>query len=875
VNNRADKAADAASGVDARRLMHELQVHQIELESQNEELRQARDQAETLLARYTDLYDFAPTGYVTLDRAGTILQINLAGASWLGLGRSDLIGRPWALFLAPQSRPGFTAFLEDTFSGSGRSICALEPLQTADGRRYITIEAGALSGAQECRLSISDCTQRKKAEERLAWLATFPELNPNSVIEVDLAGGIQYINPAARSCFPDLPARGLGHPWLAGLKAILDDFKAGKAAAVRREAEAGGCWYLQSILHVAGTGTARIYGVDISERKRQETELAKLSRVREALHRSGQALIHADDEAQFLTEACRIIVEICGHAMAWIGFAQDDEGKTIRPVAHAGCEDGYLQTLGLTWAETERGLGPGGAAIRTGKPALCRHATSDPKFAPWRAEAMRRGYQSFLVLPLLRDSGAFGELTVCSCLPDAFTQEEVEMLAQLADDVAYGISTLRLREAHAQAQKVLRQAHEELEIRVAQRTKELQETNAELRKQIDEKAELGVKFRHSQKMEAIGMLAGGIAHDFNNVLTTIVGYNYFLTEGLGAGHPLRAFCLDIRRSAEMAASLTHQLLALGRHQVVQPRVIDPNSVLLAMAKMLRRLVGENIEVVLAAHPSVWPVYMDSGQLEQVFLNLAVNARDAMPRGGRLALTTKNVFVRKNQVLGPMAGLPVGRYVCLEVRDTGVGMDKPTQARIFEPFFTTKEIGRGTGLGLCTVKGIVEQYRGSITISSEPGKGSLFRIHFPVAPGGAKAMVPGDSDKSRGEGGDEAVLLVEDNDALRAIIKQVLQEKGYRVSFARSAEEAVAHCDDGKASVDVLLTDVVLPDMDGLQLAKLLEKSRPGLKVIYMSGYVGNALNMLVERPDAILLEKPFSPEKLLKTLRGLLKTATG
>jgi PAS domain S-box-containing protein len=385
-------------------------------------------------------------------------------------------------------------------------------------------------------------------------------------------------------------------------------------------------------------------------------------------------------------------------------------------------------------------------------------------------------------------------------------------------------------------------------------------------------AALEEKLRRSQKMEAVGLLAGGIAHDFNNVLTTIVGYNYFILEGLETGNSLRPYSLEIKRSAELAGSLTHQLLALGSHQVVQPRVMDANSVILSMTKMLRRLVGEDIDVELSAHSALWAVKMDSGQLEQVVLNLAVNARDAMPKGGRLNLSTKNISARKDRSPDPLISLPAGQYVCLEISDSGMGMDEATRARIFEPFFTTKEPGRGTGLGLSTVMGIVKQYRGHISVQSEPGQGSTFRVYIPRAEGGVEAMLPGDIPKST-KGGEETILVVEDNDALRDIIKKALREKGYRVFSARSAEEALAKCCKLKERIDLLLTDVVLPDVEGPELAKRLLESRPALRVVIMSGYPGGAFAKFSAGRDTFHIEKPFSPEQLLATVRRSLDAA--
>ncbi|MBI5240123.1 MAG: response regulator [Elusimicrobia bacterium] len=392
------------------------------------------------------------------------------------------------------------------------------------------------------------------------------------------------------------------------------------------------------------------------------------------------------------------------------------------------------------------------------------------------------------------------------------------------------------------------------------------EANERLRREQAPREQAESKLLQAQKLEAVGLLAGGMAHDFNNVLTTIVGYNYFLLEGLSPESPLRPLSLEIRKAADLAASLTRQILAVTRKQVVQPKVMEANSVIHEMAKMFRRLLGENIKLEVHAHPSAWPVKMDCGQLEQVLMNLVVNARDAMPHGGRLTLATRNVAVDGRRQAHLPAGIPEGHYLCLEVHDTGSGMTPEVQAKVFEPFFTTKEVGRGTGLGLSTVQGIVKEYRGHIAVASEPGKGSVFRVFLPRAEGGAEALVPGEVRKT-GVEGHETILVVEDNAALRALVKRILREKGYRVFSAPTGEEALSLGRRLKERIDLLLCDLILPDSHGLAVAKELCAARPGLKVAYMSGYPGGVLASDLAFNGTVLIEKPFSPEALLDALR--------
>ncbi|MDD5657642.1 MAG: PAS domain-containing protein, partial [Elusimicrobia bacterium] len=405
----------------------------------------------------------------------------------------------------------------------------------------------------------------------------------------------------------------------------------------------------------------------------------------------------------------------------------------------------------------------------------------------------------------------------------------------------------------------------EMDIDITERRK----VEAALREQIKEKARLGEQLQQTQKLEAVGLLAGGIAHDFNNIVSAIAGNNYFLLEDLPKASPLRAYAEEIGRSTDVAASLTRQLLAISRKQVLQPRVLDINSVLISMSRMLGRLVGEHIKVEMKPHPSLWPVTMDSGQLEQIIMNLAINARDAMRKGGTLTLATANRTITKVRADYPKATLAPGSYVCLEVRDTGVGMDAPTVKRIFEPFFTTKEAGRGTGLGLVVVERIIKHCRGSITVESKPGRGSVFSILIPSEKSGAEAMMPGDMPRP-GHAGHESVLAVEDNEAFLRIVERSLTRMGYAVAAFGNAEDALAYWRKNQSNIDLLLTDIVLPGMDGTVLAQRLKEQRPGLKVIYMSGYAGEVTLKVMAADDAALLEKPFSPEKLLSTIRQIL-----
>jgi len=378
----------------------------------------------------------------------------------------------------------------------------------------------------------------------------------------------------------------------------------------------------------------------------------------------------------------------------------------------------------------------------------------------------------------------------------------------------------------------------------------------------------------SKKMEAIGRLAGGVAHDFNNILTAIGGYTDLLLADLPPDDHRRHDVEEIYQAAQRAAGLTQQLLAFSRRQVLQPKVIDLNALVPEIEKMLRRLIGEDILFATVLHPHLGNVRADPGQIEQVIVNLAVNARDAMPDGGRLTIETRNVELDAEYAVDHPTVKP-GRYVMLAVTDSGIGMDEETKSRIFEPFFTTKVRGKGTGLGLATVYGIVQQTGGHIWPYSEPGRGTTMRVYLPRVDAPADAIEhPSDAapDTLRGN---ETILVVEDEAPVRAVTRQLLERNGYTVLEAPDGAAALALVDGaaGSRHIDLLLTDVIMPGMSGRELADKLKARRPNVRVLFMSGYTDDAVvrhGML--EPGLAYLEKPFRPPMLLKKVRGVLQS---
>jgi PAS domain S-box-containing protein len=384
---------------------------------------------------------------------------------------------------------------------------------------------------------------------------------------------------------------------------------------------------------------------------------------------------------------------------------------------------------------------------------------------------------------------------------------------------------------------------------------------------VTERRTLEEQYHQAQKMEAIGRLAGGVAHDFNNLLTVMLGYCELLLADLDPNDPRQADMVEIQKAGTRAAGLTRQLLAFSRKQIIEPTLLDLNAVVADMRAMLGRLIREDVKVVLGLRPGLVPMKADRGQVEQIVMNLAVNARDAMPKGGTLTIETAAVELDEHYASTHFSVKP-GPYVVLKVTDTGTGMTPQVQAHLFEPFFTTKEVGRGTGLGLATVHGIVARSGGSVDVDSEVGRGTSFTVYFPRAD--AAELVAAPVPVARPRAGAETVLVVEDAEGLRELARRLLQRQGYTVLVAANADEAL-RLFERNASIDVILTDVVMPGASGPELTRQLVERRPALKVIYMSGYTEEAIvHHGVLKPGIAFLHKPFTSETLGRKVREVL-----
>jgi two-component system, cell cycle sensor histidine kinase and response regulator CckA len=540
---------------------------------------------------------------------------------------------------------------------------------------------------------------------------------------------------------------------------------------------------------------------------------------------------------QALDSLLKRIAESCGRLVNtdWVGFRLVD-GDTL---VVAGILD---PDPDMPWKpRMKMGESLAGLVATTGRPLLLRDPANHPNLLPDHAEAFRRrGYRGLLSVPAKLGDRVVGVLTFLTRREPGFSSEDMAIATAFASHAAIALENSRLLH--------------------------------EARRAYDELTQTQGQLEQAQKMDAIGRLAGGVAHDFNNLLTVILGRTDILLKPLKAEDPMRRGIELIQRTAGRAADLTRQLLAFSRKQVLEAVVLDLNVVTAEMYDMLSRLIGEDIALVTTPTPGLGRVKADRGQIEQVVMNLAINARDAMPQGGHLIVETANVDLDADYVRRHVGARP-GPHVMLAVSDSGLGIPREIQAHIFEPFFTTKEQGKGTGLGLATVYGIVKQSGGYIEVDSAPERGTTFRIYLPridaEAPGPDRAARP-----ATPAGGTETILLVEDEDGVRELARDILRTSGYTVLEARNGPEALLLCERHQGPLDLLLTDVVMPRMSGRELAERLAPLRPDLNVLYMSGYTDDAvIRHGVLGAGTAFLQKPFTPTVLVQRVRETLDLA--
>jgi PAS domain S-box-containing protein len=735
-----------------------------------------------------------------------------------------------------------------------RLLGVLHSHTTHPGQRYTTADlnrvqllasqaAVAIENARLYQNLEDELTRGRAMETQLRLIARVVEQSPNIVVITDASGTIEYVNPAFTQVTGYTPEEAIGqnprilktgHTAPETYKDLWTTIRAGKewrGVFLNKKKNGELFWEAASVSPVRdpeGTVTHFVaVKEDFTRRKGTEDALAERTRQLEVLRAVSAEITRELDLSTLLELINRRVGELVGSSAGTV-YLWDAAAQVLTPQVSTGRE-GQEQTRRLPLGEGLVGL----VAARRGGMIINNYR----QWAHARPEILTRTRITAAVAePLLYHDHLVGVISLDNRNTGRpFTQQDGELLRLFAAQAAIAIENARLFAELQRSQETLRQA---------------------------------------QKLEAIGQLAGGIAHDFNNLLTVINGYSQMLLMRLPPEDRSRGKVEEILQAGERAAGLTQQLLAFSRKQVLQPRVLDLNDRVLDLQKMLRRLIGEDIALEACLSQPLGRVHADPGQIEQVIINLAVNARDAMPRGGSLQLTTANVTL--DDAAASAVGLPPGAYAHLSVADTGCGMTPEVMERIFEPFFTTKGDGKGTGLGLSTVYGIIHQSGGSVTVQSRPGHGATFTIYLPIVeepveePTKAAPLEPL-------RGGGETVLVVEDAGLVRRLAAEILADQGYRVVEAESAEQAldVLHASEPGA-VRLMLTDIVLPGMNGLDLSRRVAAEHPAVKVILMSGYTDHSL-LQEGALDSNLpfLHKPFTPSGLLQKVQAILKGEDG
>jgi len=567
---------------------------------------------------------------------------------------------------------------------------------------------------------------------------------------------------------------------------------------------------------------------DVTKRKRAEERIAHLNAMLRGIRNVNQLIVREKDHTRLIKQACESLVESRGLMSAILGLL-DDSGTKVGLYAGAGEELSSLREA-LEFGNApdcgRQAMANQSLVLRSNAGRACPEAPDCP------GAKAPLGPRDTICIDLSCHGKVYGFLLACLPMGTGGDSEEQGLLREVADDIAFALHGMEARIELAHTEEQLRQA---------------------------------------QKLEAIGRLAGGVAHDFNNLMTVVTGYSELLKAKVEAEPEALRDVDEISKAGHRATQLTRQLLAFSRKQVLNPEEINLNDVIKGVSDMLRRLIGEDVELDIVTKPDLGIVRADKGQIEQILMNLAVNAKDAMPSGGKLLVETANVDLDESYASNHVSVEP-GPHVMMAVTDNGSGMNQEVMENLFEPFFTTKDSGKGTGLGLSTVYGIVKQSGGNIWVYSEPGKGTTFKIYFPAAREEGTATRQRKSLEARkAKQGSETILLVEDDDSVRAVIQAMLEDSGYKLLEARDGEEALQINREHDGNIDLLLSDVVMPGMSGRELAIEMVKLNPRLTVLFMSGYTDNAIHHHgVLDPDIAYIEKPFSPATLTRKIREVL-----
>lgn len=843
------KFSESISSEEIKKMFHELQVHQIELEMQYDELKKTQDELEKYSSRYFDLYDLAPVGYLTINEKGIILEANLKAYSMTGMTRPDLIRKPFTAFIVPECQDLYYLSHKKLFETGAPQICELQMLTKAGAHFWARLESSISKEAESetFKIIMIDITASKLAQEEIkehtGTLSIIFDNSPYIMILLDTEGRVVNINKKGiefsdkekssvlgrhcglvLNCINSFSEPGCGKKpecrECPVRKCIEETFKSGDPiqyleGRMRFRSEASefelDLLISSSLIKHNNSDLILVTIIDITEKKQIENAQTFLSQC---------GYQRADEDffkllAEYLSKNLDMDY-VCIDKLIEDNF----KAKTVAVYNNGAFENNTEYHLKDT---------PCGDVV--GKEVCCF-----PK-------GVRQLFPKDEVLEDMKAESYIG-ITLWG-----FDGKPIGLIA------AIGLKPLANRSI---AEAILKLVG----IRAAGELERI--------KAGEEFIKLEKQFIQAQKMEAIGRLAGGVAHDFNNMLGVILGYAELILYGLAPDSSMYEDINEIRKAAEKSKDLTHQLLAFSRKQAIALKSINLREVATDTEKTLKRIIGEDINLILRIEDNLWHILSDASQMNQTLINLAVNARDAMPDGGTLFIELSNIEYDPDLImLNPAT--KNDRYVLISVSDTGQGIDKEILPNIFEPFFTTKGLGKGTGLGLSTIYGIVRQNLGFIHVSSEPGLGTTFKIFLPAIQKDAEIRNGNYKKVTETPTGDGLILLLEDDEMMLKMTKIMLGKAGYKVIAFQSPDEALVFCSESNKKIDLLLTDVVMPGITGKEFSLKLKEKIPDLKVIYMSGYTAEIItNKGILDTDINFIQKPFTSNDLAMRIKQIL-----
>lgn len=870
--------------------------------------------------RYRDLVENRAELICAHDLEGRIISINAWGVKALGVESATLLKSNIKDLLAADAKSRFDVFIENLLKeGSAQGIA---PVQTASGERRLwsfrcTLRKDGVK-PPVVRLLAHDVTELKQAEERLRKSDELFKLvaraTNDAIWDWNLLTNEVWRNENFQ-VMSKCEAHEIGNDLASWTSRIHPDDLTRVVDGIHRLIKSGGAIWTDEYRFRRGDGTyavisdrgyvvhdgrgkpVRMVGsmIDITERKQAEEALQRSEEYFRSLIDNSTdvvSIISEEGVRHYISPSAKRVLgyspeELIGGSLFDLLHPDDiphlqeifserlkEPGTTVSAEFRCKHKNGAWRVLEVIASNLLSNPAVGGVVINS-RDITERKCAEEALLESERdyRELFNRAHDAILILA--PENETVLDVNQRACEVYGFSREEFIGLSleNLSVNVNDGRERLR---------QVLNQGNC-LNFESVQRRKDGSEMTVEINaslinykgrravlsitRDVTDRKQLEEQLRQSQKMEAIGRLAGGVAHDFNNLLTAINGYSELALRRLNDPARLREQLTEIKKAGERAASLTRQLLAFSRKQILQPKTLNLNDIVMDMSKMLRRLIGEDIELVLELSSSLGQVKADPSQIEQVILNLAINARDAMPQGGRLIIETSNVVI-SDRAARRYGSIQAGHHVCISIADTGCGIDPAMQQRIFEPFFTTKEIGKGTGLGLSTVYGIVKQSGGYIFVHSEAGRGATFKIYLPRVD---EAIEPSDARESEASSGSETVLLVEDDELIRKLTSSILEEHGYKVIEAEGAHKALEILERSHEEIRLMVTDVIMPAMSGKRLADKAKLLRPGMRVLFISGYTDEAIvHHGVLNEGIPFLQKPFTPDALAKKVREIL-----